>query len=81
MVNDVSKAYMHADCREHIFVKICEEDLGHEGERQLWGKLFKTMYGTQPAALDWQRVPQDIRLISFFSSVGAPALTFSSCRT
>ncbi len=55
MVNDVSRAYMYADCDEELFVELCEEDIEGDHERHMCGKLVKAMYGTRPTALNWQR--------------------------
>ncbi len=55
MVNDVSRAYMYADCEEDIYVELCDEDCDENDEEPMCGKLEKAMYGTRPAAKMWQK--------------------------
>ena len=54
MVNDVSRAYMYAPCRQELFVRICDEEFeGREKGQWCW-RLRRAMYGTRSAAQDWQ---------------------------
>ena len=54
MVNDVSRAYFYAESLKPTFVDICEED-HEEGDEFRCGELLVSMYGTRPAAGNWQR--------------------------
>ena len=55
MTNDVSRAYFYAPIQEgqHIYVKLPAEDI-LPGEEHMCGKLNYSMYGTRPAATNWQ---------------------------
>ena len=64
MTNDVSRAYLHSPCRSEVFVRRVEEDIEFKyGDNNIDNKpkgstcwrLKKSMYGTRPAAQDWQR--------------------------
>ena len=55
MVNDVSRAYMYAECEDDIYVELCDEDQEGDEGKTMCGKLVKAMYGTRPAAKMWQR--------------------------
>ena len=55
MVNDVSRAYMYADCEGDMYVDLCDEDRTQECDKGMCGKLVKAMYGTRPAAKMWQK--------------------------
>ena len=54
MVNDVSRAYMYAPCKQEMYVELCDEDIETEEDRGKCGKLKMSMYGTRPAARNWQ---------------------------
>lgn len=56
MVNDPSRAYPHAPCRWAVFVARCPEakNAGEDPECRTCWRLLKSMYGTRPAAQDWQ---------------------------
>ena len=54
LLADASRAYMYAPVNEEMYVDICEEAQTHENQGRCW-KLMKSMYGTRPAALNWQR--------------------------
>ena len=53
MVNDVKRAYFHAECTRDVYVQLPEEDVG-AGEEGLCGKLQLSMYGTRDAARNWE---------------------------
>jgi hypothetical protein len=55
MVNDVSRAYMYADCEDDIYVELCAEDQEGDEGKTMCGELAKAMYGTRPAAKMWQK--------------------------
>ena len=55
MVNDVSRAYMHAEAAPNIYVDECEEaEVEGDTEPMCW-LTTKSMYGTRPAASQWQK--------------------------
>ncbi len=54
MVNDVARAYFNAPSLRPKFVEICEEDREPVDEN-LCGELLVSMYGTRPAASNWQK--------------------------
>ena len=54
MINDVSRAYMHARTSSDIYVELCEEDRTGPRHENRCGKLIMSMYGTRAAAHDWQ---------------------------
>lgn len=54
MTNDVARAYFNAPSLSPTFVDICEEDF-EEGDEDNCGELRVSMYGTRPAAQNWQR--------------------------
>ena len=53
MVNDVSRAFFHAEATRGVFVQLPEEDQ-KPGEEKLCGRLNFSMYGTRDAAMKWQ---------------------------
>ena len=55
MVNDVSRAYMYADCEGDVYVELCDEDQEDDEGKTMRGKMLKAMYGTRPAAKIWQK--------------------------
>ena len=82
MVNDVSRAYLHAPCRAQVFVQRCAEDLNHwYGDPAIdnaapgatcW-RLRRSMYGTRLAAQDWQaEVTKTLEGIGFTRSRASP---------
>ena len=54
MINDVSRAYMHARTSSDIYAELCEEDRTGPRDENRCGKLIKSMYETPAAAHDWQ---------------------------
>ena len=54
MINDISRAYLHAPCRGNVYVARCAEDLEGDPPGQTCWKLLRSMYGTRTAAQDWQ---------------------------
>jgi hypothetical protein len=54
MVNDVARAYFNAPNLTPLFVEICEEDR-EPGDEYMCGELLVSMYGTRPAASNWQK--------------------------
>ena len=52
--SDVSRAYFHAPSLKPTFVEICPEDFEPRDEHRC-GELNVSMYGTRPAAGNWQR--------------------------
>ena len=50
IVNDVSRAYMYADCEGDMYVELCDEDRTEVCDKGMCEKLVKAMYGTRPAA-------------------------------
>ena len=59
IVNDVSRAYFYAPSLKPTFVQICAEDF-EQGDEHRCGKLLVSMYGTRPAAGNWQRCYTDV---------------------
>ena len=55
MVNDVSRAYMYADCEGGVYVELCDEDRNEDCDKGMCGKLVKAMYGIRLAANMWQK--------------------------
>ena len=73
MVNDVSRAYLHAPCRGDIYVARCTEDLDGESPGTTCWKLLRSMYGTRPAAQDWQAAVRKAMLdIGFEAGESSP---------
>ena len=64
---------LHAPCRGNVFVARCDEDLdGEEPGKNCW-KLRRSMYGTRPAAQDWQHaVREAMTKIGFDVGVSSP---------
>ena len=54
MVNDVSRAYLHAPVRSETYVERCPEDMAGPTDTATCWKLKRAMYGTRSAAQDWQ---------------------------
>ena len=52
MINDISRAYLFADVREAIYVKLPEEADGG-GDPNKCARLLKSLYGTRSAASNW----------------------------
>ena len=65
MVNDVARAYFYAPCTEPMFVELCEEDR-QEGDEGMCGELAVSMYGTRPAATNWQKCYTELLLSNGF---------------
>ena len=59
MINDISRAYFYAPSTEPTFVELCEEDK-EEGDENMCGELLVSMYGTRPAATNWQKCYTDL---------------------
>ena len=59
MANDVARAYFNAPNLKPTFVDICNE--GWEpGDEEMCGELLVSMYGTRPAASNWQKCYTDL---------------------
>ena len=71
MINDVSRAYFYAPSMQPTFVDICEEDF-QPGDEGMCGELLVSMYGTRPAAGNWQRCYTELLSHGF---VGAASCT------
>ena len=54
MVSDVARAYFNAPNLTPVFVEICDEDR-EVGDEDMCGELMVSMYGTRPAASNWQK--------------------------
>ncbi len=54
MANDVARAYFNAPNLKPTFVEICEEDR-EPGDEGMCCDLLVSMYGTWPAASNWQK--------------------------
>ena len=52
MVNDISRAFLHAPAKTRVYVQVPEEDC-QDGDRGLCGRLDFSMYGTRDAAQNW----------------------------
>ena len=80
MVNDVSRAYMYALIREPMYARLCSEGR-LPGEEGLCGRLNKAMYGTRPAAQNWQHEFTDVLTqAGFVAGRSNPCLCFHSGR-
>ena len=64
MVNDVSRAFVHAKACREIFVQLANED-GQQGDERMCGRLNYSMYGTRDAAQNWAKEYSDM-----FTSIG-----------
>ena len=54
MVNDVSRAYMHAEAAPDIYVDECDEAKCEGDKEPMCWLTTRSMYGTRPAARQWQ---------------------------
>ena len=52
MSNDISRAYLFADVRKPIFVKLPDE-AARGGDPNVCARLLKSLYGTRDAACNW----------------------------
>ena len=75
MVNDVSRAYFYAPNQETMFVDICEEDK-EDGDEEMCGELLVSMYGTRPAATNWQKCYTELLVNNGFSRNRASTCIF-----
>ena len=75
MANDVARAYFNAPNLKPTFVDICEEDW-EEGDEDMCGELLVSMYGTRPAASNWQKCYTDLLVDNGFNRTRACACTF-----
>jgi hypothetical protein len=75
MVNDVSRAYFYAPSLNPTFVEICEEDF-EPGDEQRCGELAVSMYGTRPAAMNWQKCYTDLLIANGFTAAISCACMF-----
>ena len=73
MVNDVSRVYFYTESLKPTFVQICDEDV-EEGDEDRCGELLVSMYGTRPAAGNWQRCYTEL-----LKKNGFKAATSSTC--
>ena len=55
MIHDVSRAYMHAEAAPDIYVDECEEAMVAGDVEPMCWLTTKSMYGTRPAAKQWQK--------------------------
>ena len=67
VVNDVNRAYFYAPSLKPTFVQICAEDF-EPGDEHRCGKLLVSMYGTRPAAGNWQRCYTDVLKANGFTT-------------
>ncbi len=78
MVNDVSRAYMYAQVRQEMYVALCDEareTVEMEYEEPMCWKLKKSMYGTRPAASNWQEeFTSTLRAIGFSIGKSSPCV-------
>ena len=75
MVNDVSRAYFYAESLKPTFVQICDEDF-EEGDEQRCGELLVSMYGTRPAAGNWQRCYTEVLKQNEFNTAASSTCIF-----
>ena len=54
MVNDISRAYMHVEAAPDIYVDECEEARCEGDKEPMCWLTTRSMYGTRPAARQWQ---------------------------
>ena len=58
MINDVSRAYVNANCTRCIYVEIPPEDPGAHPD--FLGRLRLCLYGTRDAAIMWQQTLSEL---------------------
>ena len=75
MVNDVARAYFNAPNLVPTFVDICEEDR-EPGDEGMCGELLVSMYGTRPAANNWQKFYTKVLLDNGFKRSRGCTCTF-----
>ena len=75
MVNDVARAYFNAPNLTPVFVDICDEDR-EPGDEQMCGELLVSMYGTRPAASNWQKCYTQLLLDHGFRRTRASTCMF-----
>ena len=75
MVNDVARAYFNAPNLVPTFVEICEEDQ-EPGDEDICGELLVSMYGTRPAANNWQKFYTTLLINNGFERTRACTCTF-----
>ena len=72
MANDVARAYFNAPNLKPTFVNICDEDW-EPGDKDMCGELLVSMYGTRPAASNWQKCYTDLLVENGFNRTRACA--------
>ena len=75
MVSDVSRAYFYAPSLKPTFVEICPEDF-EPGDEHRCGELNVSVYGTRPAAGNWQRIYTQKLLESGFLKASSSSCIF-----
>ena len=75
MVNDVARAYFNAPNLKPTFVEICDEDR-EPGDENMCGELLVSMYGTRPAAGNWQKCYTNLLTENGFKRTRACTCTF-----
>ena len=72
MVNDISRAFFHANVERDVYVQLPQEDQ-KVGEEHLSGKLRLSMYGTRDAAQDWYKeYSQQLMNVGFIQGKASP---------
>ena len=75
MINDVSRAYMHARTSSDLYVELCEEDRAGPRDENRCGKLIMSMNETRAAAHDWQsEVTRTMTELGFKQSKASPCV-------
>ena len=73
MINDVSRAYFHAEATRCMYIELPRED--PLDDPNMLGRLRLCLYGTRNAALNWQRTLSDhLTKIGFRRGVGHPSV-------
>jgi hypothetical protein len=75
MVNDVSRAYFYAPSQKPTFVEICDEDF-RKGDEEMCGELLVSMYGTRPAAGNWQKCYTEVLIENGFTTAASSTCIF-----
>ena len=80
MVNDISRAFFHAEAKREVFVKLPPEDT-NPGEEGLCGRLNYIMYGTRDAAHNWfEKYSQGLVNIGFKQGLAIPCVFYHEGR-
>ena len=80
MVNDISRAFLHAKAERDVYVQLAPEDT-LPGEEGLCGKLRFSMYGTRDAAQNWYKeYSGQLVAIGFTQGVAFPCVFYHKQR-